>query len=256
MQKGKIHSIESFGALDGPGLRTVVFMQGCPLRCKFCHNIDVTLKEGGTEYSVEKLTEKLLQNKTYWESYEGKDEQKGGVTFSGGEPLMQWEFITEVCKKLKQETIHIAIDTCLFTRPKAIETLLPYPDLWMVSLKHMDEEKHRDLTGVSNITILENLKLLDELITSNPSVNSKIRIRFVVIPGITDREELINEIGEFVSSIKNLEVIELLPYISIGKHKWKEIFGEYPLEGINDGEAKDIEKVKEYLEEYNIQIKS
>ena len=247
---GFIHSVESMGALDGPGLRTVVFFQGCPLKCKFCHNIDTNVKNTGAIFSVEELVKKVLKNQEYWVRYNGKEEQPGGVTFTGGEPVYQPGFLLEVLKKLKEKGVHTVIDTSISTTKEVVDSLTPYLDLWMISIKHMDDTKHKDLTTVSNREILENIKHLDQ----NIAGKGQIRIRFLVIPGVTDSEEHVKQVGEFVKGIKNLEQVELLAYGTHGKYKWIELFGKYDLEGVPEATKEDMERVKEYLSEFGFKV--
>ncbi len=244
---GRVHSMESLGTLDGPGLRTVVFLQGCPLRCKFCHNVDCTLREGGVEYTVDELVGKVLSNKPYWGA-------RGGVTFSGGEPTFQNKFLLACLERLKQDGVNVALDTCMMNSQFVIETLLEKVDLWMITIKHMDTEAHKELTGIRNEVILRNIKYLDKLITSQ-ELNSKIRIRVLVIPEINDSEENLKKLGEFVSQIKNLEVVELLAYSTHGRHKWLKLFGEYPLEGVRPATQEDIQRAMEVLSEYEFEFK-
>ncbi len=252
---GRVHSIESMGTLDGPGLRTVVFMQGCPLRCKFCHNVDLAPREGGKEFTIEQLLQKVIKYKDYWSSFEPiEGEITGGVTVSGGEPTFQPGFVSEFLKELKVEGVHTAMDSCLFTSQKVIDKFLPVVDYWMISVKEMHSDRHKRLTSVSNEKIQENIKYVDSEITKR-GLSSKIRIRFVVIPTLTDQEDTIRKLGVFASSLKNLDCIELLPYTSLGKHKWIENFGSYPLEGIEDASKDDIEKVAEVLGSYGVEIK-
>lgn len=238
--KGFIHSIESMGTLDGPGIRTVVFFQGCPLKCKFCHNIDTNPIKQGKEYTVGELLEKILKNKEYWK-------ETGGVTISGGEPVLQPEFLLELLKGLKENNVHTTVDTCIKTTKPIIDSLLPYVDLWMISLKELDNQKHLELTGASNTDILENIKYID-------SKGSKTRIRFLIIPTLTDYPELIKGIGEFLNNLKNLETLELLPYGTHGKEKWYELFGEYHLEDIREATKFDLESVKAQFKEFNFEV--
>jgi pyruvate formate lyase activating enzyme len=244
---GKVHSVESLGTLDGPGLRTVVFLQGCPLRCKFCHNIDCTLREGGTEYAVGELVNKILSNKPYWGA-------RGGVTFSGGEPTFQNKFLLACLEKLKEEGVNVALDTCMMNSLFVIETLLKFVDLWMITIKHMDPVEHKELTGIRNEVILRNIRYLDELITEH-KLKAKIRIRVLVIPEINDSEENLKKLGEFVSQVKNLEVVELLAYSTHGRHKWLKLFGEYPLEGVRAATKDDLQRAMDILSEYEFEFK-
>lgn len=252
---GRVHSIESMGTLDGPGLRTVVFMQGCPLRCKFCHNVDLAPSEGGREFTLEELFQKVIKYKEYWDNYDSNlGEVSGGVTISGGEPTFQAGFVLEFLQKLRKENIHTAVDTCLFTSQMVIDKFLPYVNYWMISVKEMYEDRHKRLTSVSNEKIQENIRYVDNEIT-NKGIGAKIRVRFVVIPSLTDQEDTIQKLGIFTSNLKNLDCVELLPYTSLGKHKWIENFGSYPLEGIADASKEDIEKVAEVLRGYGVELK-
>lgn len=243
---GKIHSIESLGTLDGPGLRTVVFFQGCPLRCKFCHNIDCASANSGKEYSVDELTEKVLKNKPYW----GK---KGGVTCSGGEPTFQPKFLEAFIENLNREGVNIAVDSCSVSSTKLIDSIADKVNLWMLSIKHLDPGGHKSLTRLGNELILKNIRYLDKVI-SERKISSKIRIRFLVIPGITDIPEHTKLLIKFLKEIRNLEGIEILPYGTHGKFKWVELYGEYPLEGVPDATPEDVEKVKASIRANNINI--
>lgn len=251
MTPGKIHSIESFGTLDGPGVRTVVFMQGCPNRCIYCHNVDCAIPEGGTEYSPQELISEVLKNKEYWNEY-GSNTVKGGITFSGGDPLFQPEFLKECVAELKERIkVHIAVDTSAASDFTNIEKLIPKVDLWMISIKHMDSESHTELVGRGNEEILKNISTLDEKLVNT---GKQIRIRFVIIPGYTDSDEHLNTLGGFVRTIRNLEKVELLPYSRIGRHKWVEIFGKYKLENVPEPTAEDVERVKKILSSYTNKI--
>jgi len=238
---GYIHSIESMGTLDGPGIRTVVFFQGCPLKCKFCHNIDTNFPKMGQEYTPEELFKKVIRNQEYWKN-------GGGVTISGGEPVMQPEFLLEFLKLLKENNIHTAVDTCIKTNKKVIDLIHPFIDLWMISLKELNNEKHLELTESENKQILENIEYVDS------KKGTKIRIRFLVIPTLTDGEDLIKSVGEFLKGIKNLEALELLAYGTHGKDKWYEFFNKYDLEEIRQANTQDLEKVKEQLKDFNYNI--
>lgn len=238
---GYIHSIESMGTLDGPGIRTVIFFQGCPLKCKFCHNIDTNAPKQGQEYTPEELLKKVLKNKEYWS-------KNGGITISGGEPLLQPEFLLEFVKLLKENNVHVAIDTCLETSKEVIDSLVAHVDLWMVSLKELDDKKHIELTNSKNVNILDNIEHIDS------KRKAKIRIRFLVIPTLTDYDQLITGIGKYVSGLKNLESLELLAYGTHGKDKWYEFFNEYHLEDIREATREDLEKVKQKLNDFNLEI--
>lgn len=254
MPKARIHSIETLATLDGPGLRTVIFMQGCPLKCKYCHNVDLTLYDGGELYSVDEIFKKVIKNKSYWKVDSADDQVHGGVTISGGEPTVQTHFLTHLIPKFRDQKVHIAMDSCLYTSQTNIDLLAPLVDLWMISIKEFDTHKHSDLTGVKNELIISNLNHLDAYITKH-NLKSKIRIRYVIIPGVTDSREYIHNLGKLALTIKNLEFLELLPYTSLGKHKWIELFESYELEGIPDATTTNIDKVKQALSSIGIELK-
>ena len=254
--KGRVHSIQSFGTVDGPGLRTVIFFQGCPLKCKYCHNIDMGDRNLGKEYSVEELAKEVLKYREYWDgsSKSGSEingeKVKGGVTFSGGEPTFQADFVAQLAAKLKAEGVHTTIDTCFGTAKSVVDKLFPHIDYWMVSIKHLLKEEHHKLTGVLNTHILDNIQHLDARLAE--SNEKRLRIRFLVIPGITDSEDHIKMLAEYLSKLKSLDIAEILPYGTHGKYKWLEIYGKYELEGIPDATKEDVEKVKTVLKEYGI----
>ena len=217
---GKIHSIESFSTVDGPGVRFVVFMQGCKLRCKFCHNPDTWKQDSGTIISDEELVQKILKAKKYLTN------GKGGVTFSGGEPLLQTQFLISVCKRLKKENIHIAIDTAGnfdFTDEK-INELINYVDLFLYDIKHINSKRHEWLTGVRNEKILK----MEEYLSNEKG--KKMWIRIVYIPGITDEADSLEKYKKFICTLKSVEKIEILPYHEMGKYKWKELGMKYLLD--------------------------
>lgn len=236
MKTCKLHSIETFGTVDGPGIRFVVFLQGCPLKCKYCHNRDTwDIKQFSEELTSDQLIKKIMHSKSYFKS------SNGGVTISGGEPLMQAEFLIELFQKLKKQNIHIAIDTAgSLPLSDTIKELLKYVDLVLLDIKHIDNDKCIDLTGVSNKNTLEFAKYLNEN-------NISMWIRQVIVPGITDEIEDLQKEKEFLSKFGNIEKIELLPYHDLGKFKWVELTGSYPIENIRTATSDDIERAKEIL---------
>lgn len=259
---GMVHSIETMGAVDGPGLRTVVFLQGCPLRCKFCHNIDCASQTDGKPYTVAELVAVLLKNKAYWGDTSDAQTRpgssvSGGVTFSGGEPTVQHVFLYEVLKALKEHGIHTAIDSCSVTSQTVLKTLIPYIDLWMLSIKHMFQREHTNLTGTTNTMILDNITYIDTELTSYNllhATHKQIRIRFLVIPGLTDAETHLKKLGSFVQQLNNLECMELLQYGTHGKHKWEELYGNYPLEGVPDATRADLDRAARVLKQYSLPL--
>ncbi len=240
--EGYIHSFETFGTVDGPGIRFVVFMQGCPMRCKYCHNPDSQKFGAGTKFSAEEVAKKVLKYKSYL---------TGGVTVSGGEPLMQTEFVTELFSYLKAQGIHTALDTSAagFDREnqsylKKIKELLKYTDLVLLDIKHIDEKEHIALTGFSNKSALSFAKFLSE-------VNKDTWIRHVLVPGITDKDEYLWELKKFLSGLKNVKKVEVLPYHTMGEVKYEKLGIEYPLKGVLPPTAERIENAKKILNAEN-----
>lgn len=231
---GKINSIETMGLVDGPGVRFVVFVQGCPLRCRFCHNPETWNVNGKSDsYTPEELIKKILNYKPYFK-------HNGGVTFSGGEPLMQKEFLLECLKLCKKENIHTCIDTA-GTIPDCKE-ILKYTDLVMFDIKGTNKDNYKDMTGANIDTSLEFLKLCEEM-------NKKLWIRAVIVPGINDTKEYINELISFVKPLKNIEKIELLPYHTLGVHKYEDLGLNYSLKGVTDMDKNTCKKLEEMLKE-------
>lgn len=229
---GRIHSIESMGLVDGPGIRVVVFFQGCALRCKFCHNPDTWSPNGGEEYTPEQLVRKIERFKPYFEK------SGGGVTFSGGDPLRQPEFLLEVLKLCKKKDINTCIDTAGYGFGKYDE-ILKYTDLVLFDIKHITREGYKNITSME---IDESLKFLEAMKKND----TKIWIRHVIVPGITDDEEHLKQLKEFIDKIPNVEKVELLPYHLLGVNKYEGLGIKYPLEGV---EAMDKETTQKYQKE-------
>ena len=232
MVKGKIHSVETMGLVDGPGIRVVVFFQGCALRCKFCHNPDTWSPNGGEEYTPEQLVSKIEKFKSYFAA------SGGGVTFSGGDPLRQPEFLLEVLKLCKERNIHTCLDTSGYGF-RDYDEILKYTDLVLYDVKHYTRE------GYKNVTLMdidESLKFLEAM----KSNNTKMWIRHVVVPGITDGEQHMKELKEYVDKIPNVEKVELLPYHLLGINKYEIMKIKYPLDGVD---AMDKELCKKYQKE-------
>ena len=253
-KKGKIHSFESFSVLDGPGIRYVIFFSGCPLRCSFCHNIDMVypvrylLSNGvkahyGTyqEYSVSEVMEKIKRVQPYFKH----SPSGGGITLSGGEPFFQFEFILELLKECKK--IHTVIDTNLYVSPDKIEKIKKWVDLFLVGFKHIVPEKHKKLTGKDNKLILKNISLLN-------SLKKDFRIRYVVIPGISDNKEDVQKTANFFSDFKYLEGVELLPYHRLGVKKWKALNMSYKLPNVRPPLKQEIIQVKKIFQSFGISV--
>ena len=232
---GKIHSIESMGTLDGPGIRFVIFMQGCILRCKYCHNRDTWQTNAGKMVTSDELINKILRCKPYF------DVSGGGVTVSGGEPLLQSKFVTKLFKRLHELGINTCLDTAgSLSITEDIKELLNYTDLVLLDIKHIDNQKSIDLVGTSNENNLEFAKYLSDN-------NIPVWIRQVLVPGYTDNEKDLKRLKEFISGLKNVEKVEVLPYHNLGKFKWEEIGEEYPLENVRTATDEDVERAKKIL---------
>lgn len=232
--QGYIHSQETFGTVDGPGIRFVLFLQGCPMRCKFCHNPDTWEMNTGTIMTPQEVIKAYNKNRSFY--------QKGGITVTGGEPLLQIDFLLELFKLAKNEGIHTCIDTSGVTYNSEnimymskLDELMLYTDLVMLDIKHINEVAHRELTKQDNSNILSFAKYLEDK-------NIPLWIRHVVVPTITDNKEDLKELGRYIGALKNLKAIDVLPYHTMGISKYKNLGLEYPLEGI---EALPKEKAKE-----------
>ena len=233
---GKIHSIETFGTVDGPGIRFVVFMQGCSLKCKYRHNRDTWSFSSGKLVSLQELVKEILKYKSYMDS------SGGGVTISGGEPLLQSDFICALFRELKKYNIHTAIDTAgSLPLSYEIKELLKYTDLVLLDIKHINNEKCINLTGAPNKHTLEFAKYLSNL-------NIPVWIRQVLVPGYTDDKYDLLELKKFLNSLNNIEKVEILPYHNLGKFKWSELGDVYELDNVEPATQEDVDKVKLLLE--------
>ena len=238
---GRIHSFESFGTVDGPGIRFVIFLQGCPLRCLYCHNPD-TWENAGKEYTVEEVVTQALRYKNYFG-------EKGGVTVTGGEPLAQIDFVIELFTALKEKGVHTCVDTSGITfnpdRAQSVEKhkkLLETADLFLLDIKHIDDEKCKALTGKSNAHTLAFAKFLSD--------NHKpIWIRQVIVPGYTDNEEALQRTRAFIDTLETVEKIEVLPYHTMGAVKYEKLGVQYPLEGVEAPTKEKVQNAKRILNE-------
>ncbi|MDE6667255.1 MAG: pyruvate formate lyase-activating protein [Clostridia bacterium] len=236
---GYIHSFESFGTVDGPGIRFVVFMQGCPMRCKYCHNPDTWGINAGKPYAPEEVLKEVLKYKSYI--------GKGGVTVSGGEPLLQIDFVSEFFRLLKEAGIHTALDTSGVTFNASDENsvqkhkqLLKYTDLVLLDIKHIDEEKHRQITGHSNKNTLDFARFLSD--------NGKpMWIRHVLVPNLTDDDNSLYKLKEFISSLNTVQKVEVLPYHTMGEVKYEKLGISYPLKGVQPPTKERVENARKIL---------
>lgn len=236
---GHIHSTESFGAADGPGVRFIVFMQGCHMRCRYCHNPDTWKMDGGDEVTADEILKRALRFKPYW----GKD---GGITISGGEPLLQIDFVIELFKKAKELGINTCIDTAgnPFSKEdpffSKFEELMKYTDLLLLDLKEINPTRHKDLTGFDNSNIIEMAKYLSE-------INKPVWIRHVLVPEHSDFDEDLDALGDFIDTLSNVDRVEILPYHTLGKFKWENLGIPYTLESISPPSAERIENAKQRI---------
>lgn len=229
---GKIHSIETMGTLDGPGIRIIIYFQGCPLRCLYCHNPDTWDLKAGMEMTVEEVVLKIKRYKTYFG-------ETGGVTFSGGEPLMQPEFLIECLEKCQQEGIHTALDTSGVGKG-FYDEVLKYTDLVILDIKHQDEKMYQHITK----------RPISEYYRFKAAINKanqKVWLKHVVVPGLTDDGEHIVKLKEEIFSFDHIEKIELLPYHTMGVNKYETMNLLYPLKGVADMETEKIQRLQEML---------
>lgn len=234
MVKGRVHSIETMGLLDGPGIRTVFFMQGCPLKCKYCHNPDSLCFDGGKGYTVDELVAFAKRYKPYY-----KD--NGGVTFSGGEALMQGEFVYEAIKALKAEGIHVVLDTSGVGQSFYFSKILDLVDMVIMDVKHFDSAFYKDLTGVS-------MKRSHQFIDALKTFQGDVWVRHVMVPGYTDNYESMNKLFKYISQWrKDIAKVEILPYHSLGVDKYYQLGLSYPLEGVPEMDKDLAFEYQEYL---------
>jgi len=229
---GRIHSLESFGSVDGPGIRYIIFLQGCDMRCRYCHNADTWKHEDEHNQLLEadELLDKAERYRSYWR-------EEGGITVSGGEALLQIDFLLDLFKKAKERGINTTLDTSAqpFTRQEPFfskfEELMKYTDLLLLDIKHIDPEEHKKLTGHSNENILDCARYLSD-------INKPIWIRHVLVPGITENDEYLRKTRAFIETLSNVQKIEVLPYHSLGQYKWEELGIPYTLKDVEAPSAK------------------
>ena len=237
--KGRISATESFGSVDGPGIRFIVFVQGCRYRCQYCHNPETWEQEGGYEATPEEIFRMAWRYRPYWK-------QKGGITVSGGEPLLQLEFVTELFRLAKEKGVNTVIDTAgepfTYDEPffSVFETLLPLTDLFLLDLKQIDDVKHRALTGVSNESALALAQFLSER-------GKRMWIRHVLVPGWTTGEDDLRRLADFIASLKTVDRVEVLPYHAMALHKYEELRLPYRLGDTPAPTAEEIARAEEIL---------
>ena len=237
--EGYVHSLESFGSVDGPGVRYVIFLSGCAMRCQFCHNPDTWNMKEGQVTTADELLNKALRYKGYWGN-------KGGITVSGGEPLLQMDFLTELFRKAKQAGIHTTLDTSAnpYTEKEPWHTkwleLMKYTDLVLLDIKQIDEKEHIKLTGHTNRNILAMAQELSDM--AKP-----VWIRHVLVPGGSDKDEYLHRLADFIHTLKNVERVEVLPYHTLGTFKWEKLGIPYPLEGVKPPTQERIDNARKIL---------
>ena len=237
--KGRISATESFGSVDGPGIRFIVFVQGCRYRCQYCHNPETWEREGGYEATAEEIFRQAWRYRPYWK-------RTGGITVSGGEPLLQLEFVTELFRLAKEKGVNTVIDTAgepfTYDEPffSAFETLLPLSDLFLLDLKQIDDAKHRALTGTSNESALALAQFLSER-------GKRMWIRHVLVPGWTTGEEDLGRLSEFIAVLKTVDRVEVLPYHAMALHKYEELRLPYRLGDTPAPTAEEIARAEEIL---------
>lgn len=238
--QGKIHSLESFGTVDGPGTRFVVFVQGCPMRCAYCHNPDTWEMNAGTLMEPAEIFEQYKRNEAFY--------KEGGITVTGGEPLMQVDFLIDLFTICKKNNVHTCIDSSGIAYKEnanpdwlaKLDKLMTLTDLVMLDIKHIDPVKHKELTSQPNDGILAFAKYLDEK-------HVDVWIRHVIVPGLTDDDEYLFKLGYFIGGLSNLKALDALPYHTMGKAKYEKLGMKYKLDGVKPLEKDVLLKKKEVI---------
>ena len=237
--KGYVHSIETFGSVDGPGIRYVVFMQGCPMRCLYCHNPDTWQIGRGREVEAEDILREYEKNKMFY--------RNGGITVTGGEPLLQVDFLIELFSKAKERGIHTCLDTsgityseCNSSYLEKLDELMNYTDLVMLDIKHIDPIRHREITSRDNSGILAFARYLADK-------GIPVWIRHVIVKGYTDDPDALRTLGRFIGGLKNVKALDVLPYHSMGESKYRELGIDYPLAGMQSLDRSEAERAKAYI---------
>lgn len=239
MAAGRLHSVETFGSVDGPGVRFVIFLQGCPMRCRYCHNADTWDRSKGTVVTAAGLLDRAERCRSYWGD-------KGGITVSGGEPLWQPEFLLELLSEAKRRGINTCVDTSgqPFTRSEPFfslfEQICKQTDLFLVDIKHIDDEACRRLTGHGNGHTLDLLRYLSEK-------QKPVWVRQVLVPGLTDDDGALRRTRSFIETLQNVERVEVLPYHSMGAYKWQELGLEYTLKDVQPPSKESVRNAEMIL---------
>lgn len=239
--KGKIHSIETCGTVDGPGIRYILFTQGCPLRCKYCHNPDTWSMQNGKDADTEDLIKDIIKYKSFMQ-FSG-----GGVTISGGEPLLQPEFVKDLFEKCKAYNIHTALDTSGFINIETADPILDFTDLVLLDIKSYNPHVYKNLTGVNLDPTLHFAKHLNERQIS-------VWIRYVLVPGLTDSPEDMEQLAKFLSTLQNVERIDILPFHKMGEYKWEQLGYKYELADTVEPNKDEVTRAKAIFQKYNLPI--
>jgi len=235
---GRIHSIETCGTVDGPGIRFVLFMQGCPLRCLYCHNPDTWDASKGREVTTDEILNEAKKYRSYMNL------SGGGVTITGGEPLMQTEFVEELVDMLKKEGIHTAIDTSGSIATEAAYSILKKCDLVLLDIKSYNEDTYKHLTGVNLSPTLKTMDYLNEN-------NIETWVRFVLVPDLTDKLDEVEGLAKYLSQYENIKKIEVLPFHKLGEYKWNELDIDYQLADTSEPTMEHLDKITEIFRKYN-----
>ena len=236
-----VHSVESFGSVDGPGIRFVIFLKGCAMRCQYCHNPDTWDRAGGNLRSVDDVLSQALRYRSYWG-------EKGGITVSGGEALLQIQPLTELFHKAKDLGINTCLDTSAqpFSRKdgrfSAFEALMKYTDLVLLDIKHIDNDAHKRLTGWENENILDCARYLSD-------IHKPVWIRHVLVPGINDDDESLHRLRSFIDTLSNVERVEVLPYHDLGVYKWEQLGIPYKLTDVKPPTEESVLHARKILTE-------
>lgn len=237
----RVHSVESFGSVDGPGIRFVIFLKGCAMRCQYCHNPDTWDRAGGNLRSVDDVLSQALRYRSYWG-------EKGGITVSGGEALLQIQPLTELFHKAKDLGINTCLDTSAqpFSRKdgrfSAFEALMKYTDLVLLDIKHIDNDAHKRLTGWENENILDCARYLSD-------IHKSVWIRHVLVPGINDDDESLHRLRSFIDTLSNVERVEVLPYHDLGVYKWEQLGIPYKLTDVKPPTEESVLHARKILTE-------
>lgn len=236
---GRIHSVETCGTVDGPGLRFVIFTQGCPLRCLYCHNPDCQSTHDGRDTTVDELINEIKKYKSYI--------RNGGVTVSGGEPLMQPDFVREIFRRCKQEGLHTALDTSGYTPLESAKPVLEYTDLVLLDLKSFDPDTYTKVTSVAIAPTLNFARYLDQ-------IHKPTWVRFVLVPGLSDKPRNVEGIANFVATLSNVEKVEVLPFHKMGEYKWEELGYQYQLKNTHPPSPELVQQTLEIFRSRGLNV--